>query len=245
MSIESKRQRLRLRWNSLIVPFYAIIFRLNPGIRIFPTGMGIPIRQKKDLNMGKIKSALELAMEKTADLKTDKSAVKKKEISREGKVSLSLYLENPGKSEITDKIKFYKGEELDWFRSGALETILANLTLPRLKADLEKLVPLEGALSLVSGKKKDSSAMFDQIRQLFSQYLSNLDQLEESLKQQYEPQLRQKEMQLKQQTGQDIRLSPEQDPEFMDLLAKQLSRMDQQYNGVLKQAKEQIRQSIL
>ena len=35
--------------------------------------------------MGKIKSALELAMEKTADLKTDKSAVKKKEISGKGK----------------------------------------------------------------------------------------------------------------------------------------------------------------
>ena len=110
---------------------------------------------------------------------------------------------------------------------------------------LEKLVPLEGALALVSGKKKDSAQMFDQIRQLFSQYLSNLDQLEESLKQQYEPQLRQKEMQMKQQTGQDIRISPEQDPEFMDLLSKQLSRMDQQYNDVLKQAKEQIRQSML
>jgi hypothetical protein len=195
--------------------------------------------------MGKIKSALELAMEKTADLKTDKTALKKKEINREGKVSLSHHLDNPGKSELVEKLKFYKGEELEWFKSGAMETILANLSLPRLEMDLEKLVPLEGALAVVSGRKDDSSQMFDQIRQLFSQYLSNLDQLEESLKQQYEPQLRQKEMQLKQQTGQDIRLSPEQDPEFMELLSQQLSRMDEQYNDVLKQAKEQIRQSML
>ena len=195
--------------------------------------------------MGKIKSALELAMEKTADLKTDKAAVKKKEITREGKVSLSQYLENPEKSEISEKLKYYKGEELEWFKSGALDTILANLTLPRLEADLDKMVPLEGAAALISGKKRDISDLFDQLKQLFSQYLSNLDQLEDGLKQQYEPQLRQKEMQLKQQTGQDIRLSPEQDPEFMDLLSKQFSRMEQQYNDVLKQAKDQIRQSLL
>ncbi|MDC7241014.1 MAG: hypothetical protein PQJ50_11710 [Spirochaetales bacterium] len=195
--------------------------------------------------MGKIKSALELALEKTAGLKTDKKAVKKSSLTREGKVSVSTFLENPEKSDFIDKLKFYKEEEQEWFKSGAMDTVLANLTLPRFEADLEKLTPLNAALSVISGKKEESDSMFDQLKQLFSQYLSNLDQLEEGMKQQYEPQLRQKEMQLRQQTGQEVHLTPEQDPDFLKLLSEQISRMDEQYNEVLKQAKEQIRQGMI
>ena len=103
--------------------------------------------------MGKIKSALELAMEKTADLKTDKTAVKKKEVNREGKVTLSHHLDNPGKSELADKLKFYKGEELEWFKTGAMETILANLTLPRLEMDLNKLVPWKEPWQWSAGRR--------------------------------------------------------------------------------------------
>ncbi|MDC7234181.1 MAG: hypothetical protein PQJ58_13180 [Spirochaetales bacterium] len=195
--------------------------------------------------MGKIKSALELALERTADLKADKTAVNRKTINREGKVSVSSFMEDPEKSDFIDKMKSYKDEELEWFKDGAMETILANLTLPRIEADLNKLVPLNAALSVVSGNRDETDSMFDQLKQLFSQYLSNLDQLEEQMKQQYEPQLRQKEMQLRQQTGQEVHLTPEQDPDFLKALSDQISRMDQQYNEVLKQAKEQIRKGLI
>lgn len=195
--------------------------------------------------MGKIKSALELALEKTADLKTDKKAVKKNMINREGKVSVSTFLEDPKKSEFIEKMKFYKEEELGWFKDGAMDTILANITLPRLESDSNKLIPLNAALAIVSGDKEETESMFEQLKQLFSQYLSNLDQLEASMKQQYEPQLRQKEQQLSQQTGQEVHLTPEQDPEFLKVLSEQISRMDQQYSDVLKQAKDQIRKGLI
>ncbi|RDG29356.1 hypothetical protein DV872_22125 [Oceanispirochaeta sp. M1] len=202
-------------------------------------------RSKKDHIMGKIKSALELALEKTADLKTDKKAVKKNMMNREGKVSVSTFLENPKKSEFIDKMKFYKDEELGWFKNGAMDTILANITLPRLESDSNKLIPLNAALAIVSGDKEETDSMFEQLKQLFSQYLSNLDQLEASMKQQYEPQLRQKEQQLSQQSGQEVHLTPEQDPEFLKVLSEQISRMDQQYQDVLKQAKDQIRKGLI
>jgi len=225
---------------SLIVPPYPIILNCI----ICPDGQP-SIRKIKDQNMGKIKSALELALEKTADLKTDKSAVKKNMIIREGKVAVSGFLEDASRSDLHEKLQSYKGEELEWFKTGVVDTILANLTLPRLEADLNRLTPLSEALSLLSGSKEEVEGTFEQLNQLFSQYLSNLDQLEDALKKQYEPQLRQKEMKLRQQTGQDVQLRPEQDPEFMQILSEQLSRMDQQYNDVLKQAKEQIKQGII
>lgn len=195
--------------------------------------------------MGKIKSALELALEKTADLKTDKAAVEKSRISREGKVSVSSFMEDPKKSDFIDKMKSYKDGDLETFKEGAMNTILANISLPRIEADLNRLVPLTAALSIVSGDREESESMFGQLKQLFSQYLDNIKQLEDSLKQQYEPQLRQKEQQLMQQTGQEIHLTPEQDPDFLKILSEQMSRMDQQYNEVLKQAKEQIRKGLI
>ena len=195
--------------------------------------------------MGKIKSALELALEKTADLKTDKKAIKKNMMIREGKVSVSTFLEDPEKSEFVDKMRFYKDEELSWFKEGAMETILANLTLPQVESDIKKLIPLNAGLAIASGNKEETESMFEQLNQLFTQYLSNLDQLEASLKQQYEPQLRQKEQQLAQQSGQEVHLTPEQDPEFIKILSEQISRMDQQYHEVLKQAKEQIRKGLI
>ena len=194
--------------------------------------------------MGKIKSALELALEKTADLKTDKKAVKKNMINREGKVSVSTFLEDPKKSEFIEKMKFYKEEELGWFKDGAMDTILANITLPRLESDSNKLIPLNAALAIVSGDKEETESMFEQLKQLFSQYLSNLDQLEASMKQQYEPQLRQKEAMYAEKTGQKINLTPDQDPEFLKLLQEQQLRMDDQYNEVIKQAKEQIQELL-
>lgn len=195
--------------------------------------------------MGKIKSALELALEKTADLKTDKKAIKKNMMIREGKVSVSTFLEDPKRSEFVEKMKFYKNEELNWFKEGAKETILANITLPRVESDINKLIPLNAGLAIASGDKEETESMFAQLNQLFTQYLSNLDQLEASLKEQYEPQLRQKEQQLAQERGQEVHLTPEQDPEFLKILSEQITRMDQQYNDVLKQAKDQIRKGLI
>ncbi len=196
--------------------------------------------------MGKIKSALELAMERTADLKSDKTALRKNKVTREGKVCLSRYLENPGKSDLSSRLKTLKGDEAHWFKTGALDTVLANLTLPREEGELGRLESLREALVLMAGKKKKAiREIFDQLHQLLNQYLKNMDHLEDSLKQQYEPRLRQKEMQLRQQTGQEIHLSPEQDPDFVKLLSEQLVRLDEQYGDVLKQAKKQIRVEVL
>lgn len=192
--------------------------------------------------MGKIKSAIELAMEKTADLKTDKKAIKKNMILREGKVSATKHINEPSRGNIKEQLLSYNDkEEQEWFREGAMDTILANLTLPRLEADLQKLPALQSAMTSLSDDEAESEDLFSQLTKLFQQYLGNIDQLEDALKQQYEPQLRQKEMQMRQQTGQEVTLTAETDPEFLKILADQMSKMDQQYNGILKQVKEELR----
>ena len=66
----------------------------------------------------------------------------------------------------------------------------------------------------------------------------------EGMKQQFAPQLEQKQAKLRQQYGPDFILRPEQDPEFMKLLDKNLSQLDTQYNNILQQAKDQIKEML-
>jgi hypothetical protein len=198
--------------------------------------------------MSKIKSALELALERTAEVEIDKEALRKDEYTRKGKAAARKYLENPKSLSLSEEIEARKEEEQTWFRNGVIETLLANLTLPRYESDLSRFPPIADALKSL-GKKKGAEAenlayLLGQYEDLFKQYLQNILQLEEQLKTQWEPRLRQKEQQLKQQTGQTVRLTPEQDPEFAKVLSDELARLDAQYAEILSRGKEEIRKLV-
>jgi len=198
--------------------------------------------------MSKIKSALELALERTAEVKVDKEAVRKDGFIRKGKSTAGKYLSNPKSISLKDEIDLLNGDEQMWLRDGIVETLLANLTLPRYQSDLNRFPPIaEGLKSIKRDKKsngKNLEYLMNQYADLFKQYLDNLAQLEEQLRTQWEPRLRQKEQQLKQQSGQAVKLTPEQDPEFAKVLNEELAKMDAQYAEVLAQGKAEIRKMV-
>ncbi len=191
---------------------------------------------------------MELALERTADVAVDKEAVKKDEFSRRGKSAAGKYLSNPSKSKLDEQLGDLKGDEYQWVKDGIVDTMLANLTLPRVETDLSTLpVIADGLKSLMPRKSKDTENfdyLMNQYAELFKQYLGNIGELEQQLRAQWEPRLRQKEQQLKQQTGRESTLTPEQDPEFGKVLSEELSRLDKQYGEVLSQGKAEIRKLI-
>ncbi|MCK5735406.1 MAG: hypothetical protein KAH21_02965, partial [Spirochaetaceae bacterium] len=103
--------------------------------------------------MSKIKSALELALERTAGVEIDKEAIRKDEYTRKGKSTTGKYLENPKSTSLKDEIEALSGDEQTCFKNGVLDTLLANLTLPRYESDLNRFPPIADALKSI-GKKK-------------------------------------------------------------------------------------------
>ncbi len=198
--------------------------------------------------MSKIKTAMELAMERTADVEVDKEAVRKDEYTRRGKSAAARYLNNPKSVSLNDEVEALEGIDRDWVKRGIVDTLLANLTLPRFEADLNQLPQITDGLKglgMVKGDEaKNLDYLLNQFTELFKQYLQNVEQLAEQLKTQWEPRLRQKEQQMKQKTGQTVSLTPEQDPEFAKVLTEELARMDAQYGEVLSQGKEEIRKMV-
>ncbi len=195
--------------------------------------------------MSKIKSALELALERTAGITVDKEALRKENITRQGKTAAGQYLSEPESVSLKEQTDALKNEEKTWFREGVVETLLANLSLPRYENEMERLPLITQALKDLADKRKPDRSnleyLLNQIEELFRQFIQNLDDLEKQLALQWESRLRQKEELLRQQTGRSVHLTPEQDPEYLKTLSEEMARIEAQYTEVLTQGKNELR----
>lgn len=193
--------------------------------------------------MGKIKSALELAMEKTADLAIDREKLKQKDLRKKGQILASSIL-NRTEKDGESKLQSFSSEDLNYVKEGIVETVIANIRLPLYINSDNNLELLEKTFSFISDKEEIYSVIFDQLKQLFEKFIEDIQNLAEALKEQYMPVLMQKQQQMMQQTGQNVQIEPEQDPEFMELLSKNRKALEEQYNTVIAQAKTELSKII-
>ncbi len=194
--------------------------------------------------MSRIKSALELALERTDDVKIDKEALRRNDSISIGKNLAGRYLDSPGENPFESELKKLKGSELSWVREGILTTFLANISLPASETTLSPFKAVADGLKALAGKSSGSKKLdhlINHFQKLFRQYLESLNQLENNLRSQWEPHLRQKEDLLRKQTGQSFKLTPEQDPDFTKAYLEQIASINAQYNEVVTQGKQEIR----
>ena len=192
--------------------------------------------------MAFIKSALEIAKERTKDVKSDPNTIKSDNLVKEGQKIASDYIYNTDidKTDLEKKIKSFSDDNEKFFISGLKKTFLSNIRLPKTDNFEDHLDKITEGFSLFTADKKNSTIMIEQIKQFYTQYLENRSQLIEALKQQYAPRLMQKQQELAKQYGQEVTLSPDQDPEFMELLKSNLLKMETQYSDSLSKAKEEL-----
>ncbi len=197
--------------------------------------------------MSKIKTALELALERTGDVKIDKEAIRRNEVVNKGKSLVGQFLNDPEDIDLEKQWQEIDKKEATWLREGMLDILLSNLTLPRYETDILRSQTISKGLQALTksrSAKKNIDDIMNQCQNLFKQYQENVNNLEENLRLQWEPLMRRKEEMLRQQTGQSIKLSPEQDPVFAKSLSEHLAELDAQYNEVLHKGKMEIRRYI-
>ncbi len=191
-----------------------------------------------------IKSALELALERTADIKSDKSKLEEHDNLQKGKRLASKYLhpiEDEDKIDLEGELKKYTGKDLQHIRRGIFDVILSNISLPAEEVDTTLMNRIEEALEILVKNKKKVSSIFQQINQFFGQYLDNREQIRAGLEQQFAPRLREKAAALSQKMGSQVHLEAAADPEFVEYLRRNYSQLDEQFQEALSQMKDQIR----
>jgi uncharacterized protein YukE len=189
--------------------------------------------------MGRIKSALELALERTESVKGDKDSVSNYEAKQRGKRLANAFLEDSDLS-LAVEIKQADPAQAEALREGVFEVLLSQVSLPLSAEDLTRIDRVGKGLAVLVSHPQ-FVRMYGQFTQALSQYFDEADQFDQAIKQQYAPKLRQKEEELARRLGQQVRLDPFQDPEFVAFYNQNMKVLKDKYQSLADQVREQAR----
>jgi hypothetical protein len=198
----------------------------------------IAILGKEVHPMAHIKSALEIALERTESVKSDKAGIEQYELKREGKKIAGAYLEAPEEYPIDAALKKFPKDKVAAVRRGVLDILVAQIALPAVPEDLGRLENVGSGLRSVIADKKFAS-LFQQLVQALERYLAEVDQYDKAIRQQFAPKLRQKEDEIARRTGRRIQIDPMQDPEFVQFYNQNMGVLKERYQNAVDQVRTQ------
>ena len=187
--------------------------------------------------MGKIKSALEIALEKTESVKSDKGSIGQFEAKQKGKKLANEFLGGEIKS-LEDEIKKTSADERSSLKQGIFDVLISQINLPIVKDDLKRFEKAGQGLNTIIGNK-DFGDIVKQMSQVMNQFMEEAANYEEAIKRQYAPKLRQKEEELTRRIGRQVKLDPFQDPEFVNFFNKNMNILKENYQAAVDQVREE------
>ncbi|MDR1637311.1 MAG: hypothetical protein LBR93_08225 [Treponema sp.] len=187
--------------------------------------------------MGRIKSALEIALERTESVKSDKGSIDQFEARQQGKKTANEFLENPGKN-LEAELKKTPREQQASFKQGLFDVFISQLGLPVSKDDEKRVEALGRGLHAIIPDSR-FSGLFKQFTQLLSRYLDEVAHYEEAIRRQYEPKLRQKEEELARRFGRKVQIDPFQDPEFLSFYNQHMNALKSDYQAAVDRVREE------
>jgi len=193
--------------------------------------------------MGKIKSALEIALERTESIKTDKASVGLFEAKQKGKRLANEYLANPSIN-LETELKECPKDQRESLKQGLFDVLAPQITLPNTAEDMPRIETAGKGLCLLINEKSSKeggrfTSMINQLVQLLSNYLSEAAQFDQAIRQQYAPKLRQKEEELSRRMGREVRIDPFQDPEFVNFYNQNFNALKANYLPPVEQVREE------
>ena len=190
--------------------------------------------------MGRIKSALEIALERTESVTSNKSSIGQFEAKQNGKRLANEFLKGTLKS-LDEELKKISEDELSSLKQGIFDILISQITLPASKEDLKRVETASQWLKSIIGGKR-SGEMAKQLVQTLNQYLDEATRYEEAIKKQYAPKLRHKEEEISRRLGRQVKLDPFQDPEFTAFFNQNMNALKANYEGTINQIREESRQ---
>jgi hypothetical protein len=192
--------------------------------------------------MGEIRSALDIALEKTANIQGDKTSAERRDLKNAGKKAAGDFLSS-GDAETLNAVMAGKSDEQKkMILGGAVAVLLAGIRIPSTEEDIAKVSKTGQALETLL-PKAGMQELFGQVEKIFAQYLSERDQLSRALEQQMMPRLRAKQQEMYKRYGQNVPIDPAKDPEFAAALSKNMRMLEQKYGTVVDEVRARIRET--
>jgi hypothetical protein len=187
--------------------------------------------------MGRIKSALEIALERTESVQTDKASIGQFEARQQGKRLANAYLADTSNN-LEAELKKHPKDQWGSLKQGIFDVLVPQIALPLTGEDLPRIEAVGKGLRVLINDGR-FTAMYKQLVQLLSRYLNEAAQYDQMIRQQYAPKLRQKEEELSHRLGREVRLDPFQDPEFVGFYNQNLNALKANYQAAVDQVREE------
>jgi len=187
--------------------------------------------------MGRIKSALEIALERTETVKTDKASIGLFEAKQQGKRLANAFLADPSKK-LEDELKKYPQEQQESLKQGIFDVLLPQVALPAVAEDLQRIETVGKGLRVLITDGR-FAAMFKEFLQVLNHYFGEATHYEQAIRQQYAPKLRQKEEELSRRMGREVHLDPFQDPEFVAFYNQNINALKANYQVAVDQMRNE------
>lgn len=190
--------------------------------------------------MAEIKSALEIALEKTREVEANRESLEANRFGTEGKRAVSKFFSDE-EVDLKALLSAYQGKQRKWVREGALQALLANLKLPVDELSLLQAKRTgQGFYALVDDAKR-LGKLLAQMEQFLEDFLHERKRVLDAVDQRFAPVLRQKEEQMSRQMGARVRIDPAMDPDYQKLLRDNLAILEDRYSQVLEQVRQELR----
>ena len=191
--------------------------------------------------MGEIRSAIDIALEKTAHIQGDKTSIDNRELKNTGKKAAGEYLSKNDTTILSTLIEGKTADQKKLLIEGAVSVFLAGLHLPSAEHDLKKIqITGNGLDALLPGS--GMVQLFAQVDKILAQYLEERAHLAQSLEQQFLPRLRAKQQEIAKRYGQSIPMDVSQDPEYVNALTKNNQMLEQKYETVIDEIRSRVRE---
>ena len=183
--------------------------------------------------MARIKSAWEIALEKTQDIVVDEAKLRTDGLLKEGMALAGGYLNNIDQAIDVMAAKFasYKGEDASLVRQGIVNTILSNISLPSDDLYQMRFDRTCDLVNVVTKGDMQAMGLMRQIGDFLKQYTDAKVAFVERMKTQIQ---------------QAMESNPEgvNSAQYTQIINQNLKKMDAQYGEALENTKQSLKQLL-
>lgn len=191
--------------------------------------------------MGKIRSAWEIALERTQSIEIDEEKIRRGSTLEKIKRIAGAYLSADKKDdEILGQLLSYGKKDV---KEALKPVLMSSLSLPGAEVVDDRMERLAALASAVLDNS-EAVMLYGKLLEFLKQYPEHKKQLVERLKQQLEPMLKQKQEQIAEQYGRNVDLRLEDDKEALQIINSNLEQLDKQYNDTLEKAKQDLEKAF-
>ena len=190
--------------------------------------------------MAEIKSTMEMVLERAARMEREATEVAGADYSRDG-MRLAASFMNGTEANLVASLQAQDESKRTSMKSGILQTLLRNITLPR-DTDMQTAGhrAISGLISLCLGQEETAN-LCAELQTILDQYAQHKEQSTEQLESALRDQLQQQYA----AQGREVQeVNAAAHPQYATELSKMLDDLNQQYTQAIDQRKEVITQLI-